>query len=213
MAGERGRLVADALHQAAVAGDDVGVVVDQLGAEAGGQVALGQRHADRVGEALARAARSWSRCPSAWPCSGWPAVREPSWRKRCSSSSVMSGIAGEVEQRVEQHRAVAGREHEAVAVGPIRMLRVELQEPRPQHGGDVGHAHGHAGMAGLRLLDRIHGERADGVGEVGVADRHGQAASCPSGRAATAVSKSARNWTSSAENATRNSGRAPARRG
>ena len=75
-------------------------------------------------------------------------------------------IAGEVEQRVEQHRAVAGREHEAVAVGPVGMLRVELEEPRPQHGGDVGHAHRHAGMAGLRLLDRVHGERPDGVGEV-----------------------------------------------
>ena len=34
-------------------------------------------------------------------------------------------IAGQVEQRVEQHRAVAGREHEPVAVRPIRMLRVD----------------------------------------------------------------------------------------
>ena len=173
MAGERRRLVADALHQAAVAGDDVGVVVDQLVAEAGGQVALGQRHADRVGEALAQR-----------PGRGLDAERVAVLGVAGGAGAQLAEalqlvqrhvrIAGEVEQRVEQHRAVAGRQHEAVAVGPVGMLRVELQEPRPQHGGDVGHAHGHAGMAGLGLLDGVHGERPDGVGEGGVADRHGR---------------------------------------
>ena len=56
MAGERGGLVADALHEAAVAGDHEGVVVARLGAEVGPQVALGDGHADRVGEALAERA-------------------------------------------------------------------------------------------------------------------------------------------------------------
>ena len=56
VAGERGRLVADALHEAAVAGDDEGVVVDQVVAELGAQAALGDRHADRVGETLAERA-------------------------------------------------------------------------------------------------------------------------------------------------------------
>ena len=73
-------------------------------------------------------------------------------------------VAEQMQQRVEQHRAVAGREHEAVAVGPGRIGRIELQEPREQHGRDVGRAHRQAGMAGFRLLDRVHGERADGVG-------------------------------------------------
>ena len=53
MPGERRGLVADALHEAAVAGDDERVVVLHVGAEAGAQDALGDRHADRVGEALA----------------------------------------------------------------------------------------------------------------------------------------------------------------
>ncbi len=57
MARERDRLVADAFHQAAVAGDDVGVVVDDVVAEPRIQQALGERHADRVGEALAERAR------------------------------------------------------------------------------------------------------------------------------------------------------------
>ncbi len=72
-------------------------------------------------------------------------------------------VAGEIKQRVDQHRAVAGREHEAVAVGPGRIGRVELQEAREQHGRDVGRAHRQAGMAGFRLLHRVHGQRADGV--------------------------------------------------
>ena len=56
VAGERDRLVADAFHQAAVAGDHLGVVVDEVVAEPRGEVALGHRHADGVGEALAQRA-------------------------------------------------------------------------------------------------------------------------------------------------------------
>ena len=58
---------------------------------------------------------------------------------------------------------MAGRQHEPVAVGPARVGGVEFVEAGPQHGGDVGHAHRHAGMAGLRRLHRVDGQRADGV--------------------------------------------------
>ena len=71
--------------------------------------------------------------------------------------------AREMQQRVDQHRAVAGREHEAVAVGPGDVGRIELEMARPQHGGRVGHAHRHAGMAGIGALDRVHGQGPDGV--------------------------------------------------
>jgi hypothetical protein len=40
---------------------------------------------------------------------------------------------------------------------------IEAQEPGEQHGGNVGGAHGQAGVAGIRLLDRIHGQGADRV--------------------------------------------------
>jgi hypothetical protein len=46
------RFLADALHQAAIAGDHVGEVVDELVAERGVQDPLGQCEADRIGEAL-----------------------------------------------------------------------------------------------------------------------------------------------------------------
>jgi hypothetical protein len=84
-------------------------------------------------------------------------------------------MAGEVQQRVEQHRAVPGREHETVAVGPARVGGIVFQEAGPQAGGGIGHAHRHAGMAGLRLLHRIHRQRADGVGHAALlGDRTGQ---------------------------------------
>ena len=73
------------------------------------------------------------------------------------------GIAGQMQQRVEQHRAVPGRQNEAVAVGPVGHGRIEIEEAGEQHGGDVGHAHRHAGMAALRRLDRVHGQRAQRI--------------------------------------------------
>ena len=71
--------------------------------------------------------------------------------------------AGQVQQRVEQHRGVAGREDEAVAVGPDRVLRVEAQELLPQAVGHRRHGHRRAGMAGVGRLHGVHRQRADGV--------------------------------------------------
>ena len=65
-------------------------------------------------------------------------------------------VAGQVEQPVEQHRAVPRRQHEAVAVRPVRRARVELQVLLEEHGRNVGHAHRHARMPGIRLLHRVH---------------------------------------------------------
>ncbi len=73
------------------------------------------------------------------------------------------GIAEQVQEPVEQHRAVPVRQDEAVAVGPVRGLWVKAQELGEQHGRDVGHPHRHAGMAGFGLLDGVHRERAQRV--------------------------------------------------
>ena len=53
MPGQGQRLVADALHQAAVAAENVGVVVDDVVAELCREQPFGERHADRIAEALA----------------------------------------------------------------------------------------------------------------------------------------------------------------
>ena len=54
--GEADRLLADALHQAAVAGDHIGVVIHQTGAKAGAQHFLCHGKADGVGNALTQRA-------------------------------------------------------------------------------------------------------------------------------------------------------------
>ena len=71
----------------------------------------------------------------------------------------------QMQDRIEQHGAMARRQHEAVAVRPVGVLGIELDVPGPQHGRHIGHAHGHAGVTGLGGLDRIHGQGADSIGE------------------------------------------------
>src|SRR5262245_21621114 len=71
--------------------------------------------------------------------------------------------AGEVQQRIEQHRGMPGGEHEPVAIRPDGIVRVEAEEALPQAVRHWSHAHWCAGMPGLGLLDRIHREGANGV--------------------------------------------------
>ncbi len=88
MAGERGRLRRHTLHQVAVAGDDIGEMVDDIEAGAvvaGRQMGLGDRHPDAVGETLAEGAGGHLD-PRRLPRSGWPGVLLPHWRKRLISS-------------------------------------------------------------------------------------------------------------------------------
>jgi hypothetical protein len=71
--------------------------------------------------------------------------------------------AREVQQAVEQHRGVPGREHEPIAVRPDRVLRVVAQEALPQAVRDRRHRHRRAGVARIGLLDGVHRQRANGV--------------------------------------------------
>ena len=68
--------------------------------------------------------------PSSRKFSGWPAQGLPSWRKSLDVLDRRPRVAGEVEQRIDQHRAVAGRQHEAVAVGPVRIGRIVASDIR-----------------------------------------------------------------------------------
>ena len=74
----------------------------------------------RVAEALAERAGGGLDAGGQCRARGGRASRLPHWRKRLQLVE-RQVVAGEVQQRVEQHRAVAGREHEAVAVGPRRI--------------------------------------------------------------------------------------------
>ena len=161
VAGVGGGLAADALHHAAVAGEHVGVVVDDVVAEGGGEEALGHGHADGVGDALAE------RAGGRLDAGGVPelGVTRRAAAPLAERLEVVHGqvVAGQVQHGVEQHARVPGGEHEAVAVRPRRVRGVVAQVTREEGVGDGSGAHRHAGMAGVGLLDAVDGEEADGL--------------------------------------------------
>ena len=162
-------LVADALHQAAVAQEHIGHVVHDvqalavfLAVELFGQHLFGQRHAHGVGDALAQGAGGGfhARGDVYFGVAGGFAVQ------LAELFQLVHGqvVACQVQQGINQHRAMAVGQHKTVAVGPLRVEWVVFQMPAPQHFGDVGHAHGGAGVAGLGGFDRVNGQHAHGVG-------------------------------------------------
>ncbi len=172
MPGQRDRFLRHPFHQIAVGAEHIGVMVDDLLAEFGDHHFFREREADRGRDALAERPRR-----------GLDALGMEVFRmsggQRSELAKVLElverhvAIAGEIQQRIQQHRAVAGRQDEAVAVRPFRLGGVILQKLREQHGGDVGGAHRQAGVAGFGLLDRVHREATDRVGHPGVIDlRH-----------------------------------------
>ena len=72
-------------------------------------------------------------------------------------------VAEQVQQGIDQHRAVARGQHEAVAVDPLGIGGVVLHLLAPDGVGRGRRAHGHARMAGLGLLDALCGQYADGI--------------------------------------------------
>ena len=144
--------MADALHQAAVTQEHIGEVIDDdaFGAllgpvEFGGQQFLGQRHAHRIGQALPQRPGGGldTRRHADLGVPGGLAVQ------LAEALQLLDGqcVPGEMQQRVDQHRAVTVGQHETVAVGPGRIAGMVAQMPVPQGLGDLGHAHGRAGMA------------------------------------------------------------------
>ena len=174
--GERTRLVRDAFHQAAIAEEYPGVVVDDRmprPVELAGKQGFTQRHADRIGQPLAER-------PGRGLDTGGDAVLRMARRLRvqlpeCDQLGHRQVVATQVQQRVQQHRSVPVRQHEPVAVRPSRIGRIMLQVMAPERFGDVGHPHRHAGMPGVGFLDCVHRKYADRVGEFG-ASGHGQEA-------------------------------------
>ena len=164
---EGGRFVRHALHHASVAHEHIGMVIDDGMAraiEGGGERPLGERHAHRVRKSLPKGAgrgldpevQFALRVPGRLGAP-LPKILDLIHRQR---------ISGEVKHRIEQHGRMPVGEHEPVAVQPERVGRIELKHLAPQHLRDVGHAQGGARMARIGLLDGIHRQGADGVGEL-----------------------------------------------
>ena len=164
VAGDRARLGRHALLHVPVAGDHVGPVVDDVVAgavELGGEPPLGDRHPHRVAEALAE--RAGGRLDP-----GRQAVLGVARRDRAPLAERLEVVEadvvpGQVQERVQQHRRVTRRQHEAVAVGPVRVGRRVAEVARPHRIGHRRGAHGRARVPGVGLLDAVDREGPDGV--------------------------------------------------
>ncbi|MGZ2469407.1 hypothetical protein ACVJMZ_004994 [Sinorhizobium medicae] len=165
MSGKVDSLVADAFLKAAVAGYDIGEVVAQSTAEPGGHHLFGHRHPDSGRDPLAQRAGGGldAEGMAVFGMAGRFRAELPEGRK-LGHRHVRK--ADEVMEGIEQHRAMAGRKHETVAVGPVGERRIDSDEAVEEHGNRVRHAHRHARMTGIGLLDGIHGKKPDGVGHV-----------------------------------------------
>ena len=167
-AGQGAGFVGDTFHHAAVAHEHIGVVIDDVVAglvEFMRQQLFGQRHADRVGDALAQR-------PGGGLNAGGVAVLGVTGSARMQLAEILEVvdgqvIAGQMQQGVDQHGTVAVGQYEAVAVGPLGVGRVMAQVVIPDHFGDLRHAHGGAWVAGFGLFNRIHGQGADGICKFG----------------------------------------------
>ena len=141
------RFVAHTLHQASIAHEHIGVVVNDVvgvAIELLGQEFFGQRHAHRIGQALTQGA-----------CGGlYSRGQVHLWVSRCQAVQFAKLldlrhwqiVTRQVQQGVEQHGGVAVGEHETVAVDPLRIKGVVLHVVCPQGHGHVRHAHGGSGV-------------------------------------------------------------------
>ena len=133
---QRAGLGRDALHHVAVAGDDVGMMIDDLEVapvEPLSEHVLGDCQTDGVRYALPQRTRRHlnARRATALRMSG--RVRPPLTELLDVVETYV--IAGQVEQRVQQHRRVPSRQHEVVPVRPRGIARIVLQVFCPEQVG------------------------------------------------------------------------------
>ncbi len=165
MTGKRDGFLADAFHEAAVTGNHIGVMVDEAVAELCIEDTFGKCHADGIGDALSeRAGRRLD--------TGGVTIFRMACGARTELTEILDLVDGDVfvarkiEQRIEQHRAVACGEHETVAIRPVRVLRVVREKTGIKRRRYIGCTHRQAGMARIGFLYRVHREEADRVGHL-----------------------------------------------
>ena len=163
-AGQGGGLGSHPLHQVAVRDDGIDVMIHhwQIGPiEAAGQEALGHGHAHSHGESLAQ--RTGGGLHARAEAVFGMARRDAAPLAEVPELLQGQVIAVEMQEGVEQGRAVSGREDEAVASGPGGVGRIEAQKAAEEHMGHGSHTQGHAGMTRVGRLHHIHRQHADGV--------------------------------------------------
>jgi hypothetical protein len=164
---ERAGFARDTLHEAAIAEEAVGVVVDEIETrlvEAGSGVSLGNGKTDSVGNTLAEGASGDlnARGVVSLGVAGGPAVH-PSEGLKVIETQV---IAEEVKEGILEHAAMAVGQNEAVTVEPVGVLGVELHELVEENVGNGSHAHGSTGVSRVTVegsIGRQHTDAVDGL--------------------------------------------------
>ncbi len=125
------------------------------------QQLFGQRHAHGIGQALAQRAgcRLYTRRDAHFGMAGRDRVK----LAKLPDLLQRQIVAAQMQQGIQQHGAMAVGQHKAVAIEPSRIGRVMGQMLSPQHLGNIGHAHGRAWMARLRLLDGVGRQKAQRI--------------------------------------------------
>ena len=164
---QRADFMGNTFHHAAIAHEGIGEVIHDIVAwtvELRRQCFFRNRHTDRVRNPLAqRAGGGFNTC-------GVTHFRVAR-RFGVQLTEVLQlrhrqVIAGEVQQAVDQHGAVAVRQHEAVTVSPGRVLRVVVQEITPQDFGNVSHTHRGTRVTGFGFLYCVHAQRTNSIGKL-----------------------------------------------
>mmetsp|Transcript_1214 Transcript_1214/g.3700 ORF Transcript_1214/g.3700 Transcript_1214/m.3700 type:complete len:318 (+) Transcript_1214:1403-2356(+) len=164
------RFVGNALLHASISHDAVRVVihkwhswlvVDSCIVRLSGSEAhsVGNAHAKRAGRHLYAGSLEIFRVPR---CFGTPLTELLDVVHRHAL------IPGEVKQGVLQHATMARRQHEAVAVHPVGILRVEVHLFGKQHIPDRSLSHRCSRMPAVRLVHSVHSEEAHGIDAVNV---------------------------------------------
>mmetsp|Transcript_9518 Transcript_9518/g.28765 ORF Transcript_9518/g.28765 Transcript_9518/m.28765 type:complete len:494 (-) Transcript_9518:3-1484(-) len=165
VSGEGCGLARDAFHQAPVAHDGVGVVVDDRRVRLvvdGSHVLLSYGEADCVADALSE--RSGGHLHS-----GGLKVLRMSRGDRSQLTEPLDVfhrhrlVSKQVHERVLQHGAMSSREDEPVPVIKVGVLRVVPHDLVEQDERGRRHAHGHARVSRVRPLDGVDREEANGV--------------------------------------------------
>ena len=160
------RLIGDAFLEAAVAAERVRIVIDDgeaFAVEGRGEVRLGDRHADGVGDALPE--RTGRRLDA-----HRVTVFGMSRRFAAELTEVHQIFFGqtesvEIEQGIVEHGAVPRGENKAVTVVPLGVVVVEFEKFLEDRIGDGGGTERKAGVSGIRFLNcfcRKNADRVDG---------------------------------------------------
>ena len=160
VARDLGRLVGDALHEVAVRAQRVRVVIHDVVAGpvvAPGEPPLRERHPHRVGDALSQRARGGldPGRVTELGVAGRPAAPLP----ELSDVVQRHPVARQVQNTVQEHGGVAGRQHKAVAVEPRRVGGVVAQVPGPERVSEGRERHRRPRVSRTCGLHRVHGER------------------------------------------------------